>query len=51
MNKQTLEDLIAFCQQRNLSELAAGLRAEVTPGPNSKEMQDRALQIIKKAVR
>ncbi len=57
MNKQTLEDLIKFCEDRNLTELATGLRADLKPKQqhstqqSGKEMQDRVLQMIRKAVK
>ena len=53
MNRQTLEDLIKFCEDRNLSEVASGLKADLKSkqGGVGKEMQDRVLQMIRKAVK
>lgn len=53
MNKQTLEDLIKFCEDRNLTEVASGLKADLKAkqGGVGKEMQDRVLQMIRKAVK
>lgn len=53
MNKQTLEDLIKFCEERNLNEVASGLKADLKAkqGGVGKEMQDRVLQMIRKAVK
>ena len=57
MNKQTLEDLIKFCEQRQLADLAAGLKQDLASLPqgkaptSSKDLQDRTLQLIRKAIK
>lgn len=55
MNKQTLEDLIKFCEERNLAEVATGLKADLkakqSTSSSGKDMQDRVLQMIRKAVK
>lgn len=52
MNKQTLEDLIKFCEDRNLKDLATGLKSDLKDSKQTKEdMQQRVLQIIRKAVK
>ena len=50
MNKQTLEELIKFCEERNLQEIAKGLKNDIAK-PNSKDMQNLVLQMIRKAVK
>jgi hypothetical protein len=50
MNKQTIEELIKFCEERNLQEIAQGLKSDFAK-PNSKDMQNRVLQMIRKAVK
>ena len=48
--------MIKFCEQRQLGDLAAGLKEELvampkTAKPTSKELQERTLQMIRKAVK
>ena len=46
--------MIKFCEQRQLTDLAAGLREDLVAaksGATSKDLQDRTLQIIRKAVK
>jgi phosphoenolpyruvate synthase/pyruvate phosphate dikinase len=46
--------LIKFCEQRQLTDLAAGLREDLVSAKSaatSKDLQDRTLQIIRKAVK
>ena len=51
MNKQTIEELIKFCEERNLQEIASGLKSDITKSNGGKEMQNRVLQMIRKAVK
>jgi hypothetical protein len=56
MQQGTLEELIAFCEQRKLTELVAGLRQELKTNrkpikdTDANEMQKRTLRIIKEAL-
>ncbi len=46
--------MIKFCEQRSLTDLAAGLREDLAAAKSttsSKDLQDRTLQIIRKAVK
>ena len=54
MKNAVLEDLVKFCEERNLTEVALGLKQDLlqtAQKQSHKEMQERALQIIRKAVK
>jgi hypothetical protein len=48
-----MEELIKFCEERNLGELAAGLRQDLLSSQSATKQskEQRALQIIRKAVK
>ena len=54
MNKQTLEELIRFCEQKNLGEIAAGLKKDLktlTQDAKDANKENQVLMIIRKAVK
>ena len=55
MNKQTLEELIKFCEAKNLKDMATGLKKDlkglVQQSDNKENAQERALMIIRKSIK
>ena len=55
MNRHTLEELIKFCESKNLKDMASGLKKDlkaITAAQDNKEnAQERALMIIRKSIK
>jgi len=56
MNKQAIEELIKFCEQKNLVDIASGLKKDLKAlsygsTEANKENQEKVLMIIRKSIK